>query len=60
MSDKLLHWPQLTIIALLFIGLGINIAKDGQSMEGEKYSFVRAFVRRVIMIILLWAGGFFS
>lgn len=58
--ESFLHWPQIAILALLFMGLGINLAKDGQSMEGQKYSFFGAFISRAIMIWLLWAGGFFG
>jgi hypothetical protein len=46
-------------LALVFIGLGANLAKHGQPHTG-KYSFTgRAIVSGLVCGLLYW-GGFFS
>lgn len=57
--------PQIIVIVLWAIALGICVAKDGQpktALDGsaEKYSFVLQLVRTAIWAPLLWWGGFFS
>lgn len=59
-SDKILHWPQLSILCLAFMDLGISLAKDGESKKEQKYSFLRNLLGAAIMVSLLYAGGFFS
>jgi hypothetical protein len=51
-------WPQITMIVLLALGVGIALAKNGQS-KGN-YSFGWAIIGAGINVGLLYAGGFFS
>ena len=48
------------IIALYAMTLGINIAKHGQSKEGEHYSAGTAFVAAAVMIALMYGAGTFD
>lgn len=50
---------QIIYIALLMMGLGIHLAKDGQRREGH-YSFGTALFSLAIQIVLLYLGGFFN
>jgi hypothetical protein len=51
--------PAMIYLALVFIGLGANLAKHGQPHTG-KYSFTgRAIVSGIVCGLLYW-GGFFS
>lgn len=50
---------QIIYLALLMMGLGIHLAKDGQPKEG-KYSFWTALISLGIQIALLYFGGFFN
>lgn len=58
-------WPELTLLALWLLGLGMHLARDGDPIlmkDGSpaKYSFwVQAF-RLSIWTALLWSGGFFD
>ena len=48
------------IIALYAMALGINIAKHGQSKEGEHYSAGAAFVAVALIIALMYGAGTFD
>ena len=48
------------IIALYAMALGINIAKHGQSKEGEHYSAGAAFVAVALMLGLMYGAGTFD
>lgn len=52
-------WPQITIIALSAIGVGINAAKHGQPREGKHSLWIALGVVAAEMYVLS-AGGFFS
>jgi soluble lytic murein transglycosylase-like protein len=52
-------WPQITVIILFAIGLGVELAKHGKPRTG-KHSFWWSLFGNVITIWLLWCGGFFS
>lgn len=51
--------PQILIIILFAINLGINIAKHGEDKE-EKYNFWLALISTLIECFILYCGGFFS
>ena len=51
--------PQIIMIALLGMGLGINIVKNGEPKEGV-YSFPVQLVSTLIEVGLLIWGGFFG
>ena len=55
-SDKIMI-PQILIIALGFIGLGMNIVKHGEPKE-EEYNGLTYFISLVIYFIILYSGGF--
>ncbi|MEZ2132510.1 MULTISPECIES: hypothetical protein [unclassified Sinorhizobium] len=52
-------WPQLVIIALSAMGVGINMAKHGEPRKG-KFNFWIALSVAAIEMGLLYAGGFFG
>lgn len=49
---------QIVYIGIMFMGLGLNLAKDGQPKEG-KYSFWAQFLADAIILFILYKGGFF-
>jgi hypothetical protein len=52
--------PQIIVIALSFIGIGIEIAKDGQMKEPKKYNAKVHIIATIITLSLLYWGGFFD
>lgn len=53
-------WPQITLIVLLAISVGVSAAKHGQPLEYQTYNVCRTLVRVVILSTLLHFGGFFT
>lgn len=51
--------PQIIIIALYSMNLGINLVKNGEQRTGN-YSFFTALIAVAINIALLRWGGFFG
>jgi hypothetical protein len=51
-------WPQITMVVLMALGLGISLAKHGEPRE--PYSFGTALLGTALAAGLLWAGGFFA
>jgi hypothetical protein len=51
-------WPQVTMIALLAMSVGISIAKHGESRP--PFSAWAAMINAGISSGLLYAGGFFN
>lgn len=50
--------PEIIIISLTYMSLGISLARDGEPRTG-KYSFALSFFSQIIMLLLLfWAGLF--
>ena len=54
-----LHWPQITILILIVLQIGISLAKDGQPKTG-KWSFGWSLFNASILLTLLYFGGFFN
>lgn len=54
-----MQWPQITMIVLYGLNIGISCAKDGQPKEG-KYSGITAIISCVIAAWILYQGGFFG
>ncbi len=52
-------WPQITIIVLGAMSVGLHLAKDGQPRTGKYSFFLSAFTVGTEMYVL-HAGGFFS
>ena len=50
-------WPQITMIALLAAGTGISLARHGKPKEGKE-SCIPTFISTIIIVYLLYAGGF--
>lgn len=51
--------PQFILLALMCLGLGIHLAKDGEP-RNDNYSFILATTVAFINLLLLWLGGFFD
>ena len=51
--------PQILIIALYMLSLGLNLAKDGEPKDGT-YHFGAAFIATAIIFAILIWGGFFK
>lgn len=52
-------WPQAVLLALIVLHVGINLALRGQPRTGT-HSFGYAVTRSVLVVALLWCGGFFN
>jgi hypothetical protein len=55
----IMHWPQITIIVIAAIELGIHVANDGK-MKIEKYSGWMQLILISFEMWLLYCGGFFG
>ena len=55
----LLHWPQLAVVILMVLGLGISLVQHGDSKTGRE-SFWTSLVSAAVTIWLLYEGGFFT
>lgn len=53
-----MRWPQITMVALYALSLGLNLANHGKPRP--PYSFWSAAIATAIEIGILVAGGFFS
>lgn len=53
-----MHWPQITMIILMAMGLGISLANHGKPRSNE--NAVITIIANVISLGLLYMGGFFS
>ena len=52
-------WPQFTLLAFLFIHLGLHAANSGKPYPHPS-SFPMAFCRIALWLFLLTFGGFFA
>lgn len=58
-------WPQLTLLAMWTIGIGVHLAKHGEPIKGYKgdlprYNWIVRTLATGIWVWLLWMGGFFN
>jgi hypothetical protein len=53
-----LHWPQLTYLALAVVELSTFAARHGQPRK-DKYNVGTALISAAIVLTLLYFGGFF-
>lgn len=51
-------FPQIIMIALIFVSIGINLAKHGE--ERPAYNVWTSLIAAIISFMLLWWGGFFD
>ncbi len=51
--------PQIIMLIMYAMSLGIDLAKHGEPREG-KYNAVSGLIGVAIGLALLWWGGFFS
>jgi hypothetical protein len=54
-----LHAPQLILLALILLGTGIHLAKNGEPRD-DTWSFGKAMFSNIVFIGLLYWGGFFT
>ncbi|MCG5047307.1 transglycosylase SLT domain-containing protein [Pectobacterium brasiliense] len=54
-----MNWPQITLIVLMAFGLGVTAIKHGE-LRTDKHSFWWSLCANLIIVWLLWSGGFFS
>lgn len=50
-------WPEVILLALLFLGMGDAIASDGEMEERSAFSNILGVI---ILLLLLWWGDFFA
>lgn len=55
----ILHWPQITMLVLLVLGLGISMEQHGRPKTGT-HSFWSQLFAAAITFTLLYFGGFFG
>jgi hypothetical protein len=53
-----MNWPQYTYLALIFLGLGIAIAKHGE--PSKPHNFFTSLIATGLSLWLLYMGGFFG
>jgi hypothetical protein len=53
-------WPQWVYLGCLLLSLGAVLAKHGQQRAGGTYNFWYSLAVDVLMLCLLYAGGFFA
>ncbi len=55
----ILEWPQITVIVLTAIGLGVALAVHDKPREGNHNFFLRSG-KAIVLIWLLYMGGFWT
>lgn len=53
-------WPQITIIILMAMNVGMNIAKHGEPRKDSHFNVFWALANSGITAGILYASGFFS
>jgi len=54
-----MHAPQIIIICLIVLGVGIDIERHGKPKEGT-YNFWLSLFGVAVTVALLWWGGYFA
>lgn len=52
-------WPQVVVIAVYALSLGVSLAMHGKPRTGE-YNFIHAVIGSAIVLTPLYLGGFFT
>lgn len=52
-------WPQIAVITICAMGIGISLEQHGKPKEGVENVWTTIIATAVFMA-LLWAGGFFG
>lgn len=52
-------WARITLTGLMFMGLGLHLAKDGEPRDDE-YNFVAKLIATALLGFLLYKGGFYG
>ncbi len=56
--NLMFEWPQITYMVLLFLALSISAVRNGEP-RGD-YNFGVSFMASLIVLFILYRGGFFS
>ncbi|AAT37764.1 gp72 [Burkholderia phage BcepB1A] len=54
----ILHWPQITYLALTLFGLGLVAAQHGK--PNGRHNLFASGITTGLTLFLLWKGGFFG
>lgn len=55
------HWPQITLLALTFLSIGINMNETMTKKTTEaRKEFLWNFGAQILQVALLYFGGFFN
>ena len=54
-----MHWPQVTMIVLLALKVGIHLAKHGEPIP-FRYSFYKSLFGVGVFVTILWFGEFWG
>jgi len=54
-----MKWPQIIMIVLLAVGIGIDLQRHGEEKKG-RHSAWTTFIGAAITAAILWWGGFWS
>jgi len=52
------HWPQITLLILMALGVGLASAKHGEPQP--RYNAGVTIISTIILGVLLWFGGFWG
>lgn len=53
-------WPQAIYFALILVGIGLELARHGQVRKPSRHNAWTTIVASLLILALLWWGGFFS
>ena len=53
-------WPQAIYLALTLLGLGVEISRHGEPKKPGRYNAVSTLIATVVVLSLLYWGGFFD
>ena len=54
-----MYWPQIILVGLLLVELGMALAKHGEPRESN-FSVWNSLISDAIILGLLWWGGFWA
>ena len=53
------YWPQIILVSMWVMGIGVSAHKHGEYKPKEKYNFMLNLWVKIVWISLLYFGGFF-